>query len=67
MGIPSGAKDFKVHDVDTTNGETCDIFKNPIVCCFIFCNIFYNIMEILSLIHGRKGWSNHVKASCICA
>ena len=40
-------------------------FGNPIVVSsFILCNILYCIVELFSLIRGRKhGWLNHVKTS----
>ena len=45
-------------------------FRNPIVVSgYVFCNIFYCIMESFFHIRGhRHGWPNHVKISCtICA
>ena len=41
-------------------------FGNPIVVSSpILCNILYCIMELFSLIRGRRhGWPNHVKTSC---
>ena len=41
-------------------------FGNPIVVSgSILCNILYCIVELFSLIRGRRhGWSNHVKTSC---
>ena len=41
-------------------------FENPIVVSgSVLCNILYCIVELLSLIRGRRhGWPNHVKTSC---
>ena len=41
-------------------------FENPIVVSgSILCNILYCIVELFSLVRGRKhGWLNHVKTSC---
>ena len=41
-------------------------FRNPIVVSgYILRNILYRIVELFSLIRGRRhGWPNHVKTSC---
>ena len=61
--MEGGISQFKVWIQEIGKHE---MFWEPNCMLFYLFNIFYRVVERLSLIRGyRHGWPNHVKTSCI--